>query len=210
VIIGLAAIVRPTALFPWIGMFLVLYSEKSWQKMFIFSLTSGLTVCLLFIFNEHFYNDILRQFHSYSTLPNVSKAVLDNLKTEGEGSHFGWPFVNLVKATFILTPPIWKIAFVWAHVIAIFVSIIIAIKNKLYQNSLEKIFFVWAFLNSLFIFSTGEFWAFYSFDRYFIWALPAYLFLIKDRVKFNKKTIIILFILSFSLAVFSSAKYFIN
>ena len=211
ILIGFAAIIRPTAFFPFLGMAYVLLAEKDWKSSFLFWTTSGLMVSLLLVFNYYYYEDPLRQFHSYSTLPNVNVEVLKHFNSEGQGSHFGLPLVNIIKTTFLVKPPLWKIVFIWSHVLFILLALFLGVKKNSLSNKSESIFLIWAIFNSIFILSTGEYWAFYSFDRYFIWALPAYLFLIRDieAIKNKSKLFFVAgFLLSIVFSFFGSLKHF--
>ena len=209
IFIAFASLVRPMALFPWVGMFFVLFYRKQFKELIWFCVISGMVAGLIFPFNYYTFNDSLQQFHSYSSIENVDPAIINKISNSANGSHFGLPFVNIVKAVIYLDIPIWKLVFISSHIVFILTSLFLGFKYKVYRTNLGLILLIWSILNSLFIFSTGEYWAFYSFDRYLTWALPAYLYLFIKPFRLKPNLILVLYFLSFLVAAFGSWKPFV-
>lgn len=177
---GLAALVRPTAVFLTLGIVASMAVQRRWKDGLKYAACAGLGASLLFGINVWKFGDPLHSFNSYAGLPNINPAAAEMLGlAPGEGSHFGPPLVNLVKTSLLPITPKWKIFFIWGHVAAL--AVVLALGLRRVRESPQMLAaWLWVAGNGAFILCTGPYWAFHSFDRYFTWALPACLLLV-DR-----------------------------
>lgn len=179
---GVTALVRPTAVFLAVGMGVNCVVNRKWRDLLMYAIPCGLGAALLFVYAGWMFGDALHHFHSYESLPNIGEAASTALGLKaGEGSHFGWPFVNLIKATMLPFTPLWKIAYVWLHVVALLAIVVLGLR-RLRASSLHVVAAICALGTAAFILCTGPYWAFHAFDRYFTWALPAYLIILRSRL----------------------------
>jgi hypothetical protein len=176
-LVGFAALIRPTALFAWAGGALVLWRRRQWRKLVLWSVISAAVASLIVPINLKLYSEALRQTKLYSTLPNIGDAARRAGIGAGKFGHLGIPFKALVETPLLVNIPTWKIVYIWAHVLMILVSCWLALR-RIGASELEGMLSVWALLNSAFIISAGPYWGFHSFDRYCLWAMPAYMFLL--------------------------------
>lgn len=176
---GLAAVVRPTAVFLALGVLVELLWRRKWLAFAKYALVAGLGASLLLVINALYFRNPLHSFNSYSGLPNIGAAAPMLGLAPGEGSHFGPPFVNLIKTTLLPITPKWKILFIWGHVVALVAVLALGLR-RWREKPWMPACWLWTAGNGVFILCTGPYWAFHAFDRYFTWALPACLLLV-DR-----------------------------
>lgn len=186
VLMGLAALIRPTALFPWCAVLVhLLITSAGPRKVATWVLLSGFIAGAVIPLNVYLYDEPFRQLNQYLTLPNLREdAQAAGLAVRGAG-HFGWPFQALLETPLLVHVPTWKIGYVWFHV----VLVVVASTRVFWFKSLDAvsgIAAVWAVANSLFIVCAGPYWGFHSFDRYCLWAMPAYLVLIQKWLPSNR------------------------
>jgi hypothetical protein len=123
-----------------------------------------------------YYGDWNHQAHLHGAPSNILPEVLRILTPNGiSRTYFAVPFQALIETPFKIPTPLWKILFIYAHVVAAITATIILFR-RCRRSDLTFIFALWALANTIFIVSTGTYWGFHSFDRYFVWALPAYLY----------------------------------
>jgi hypothetical protein len=176
--IGFAGLIRPTAAFAWAAGGLVLWRGRQWRKLVLWSAVSALVVSLIVPLNLKLYGEPLRQTKLYNSLPNIGNEAREAGISEGKFGHLGIPFKALVETPILVRVPKWKIFYVWAHVVMILGACWFAFRH-INGSDLDQVLSVWALLNSAFIVSTGPYWGFHSFDRYCLWAMPAYMFLLR-------------------------------
>jgi hypothetical protein len=184
-LMGLAATIRPTALFPWLAVLFDLWKTGSPKRtvarwIALSGLVAGMTVPL----NVYLYGVPFRQLEGYSTLPNVGKGVLaSGLACEGAG-HFGFPFRALVETPLRVHVPLWKVGFIYGHLAVVLLACgeSLRTRNSASRTRIWRVSAVWALLNTAFVVCAGPYWGFHSFDRYCLWALPAYLVLLSRRL----------------------------
>jgi|GEM_PF-7032718 len=180
IITGLTAWVRPVAFFLWCGQTLVLLQQKQYRIAITTSAIAGFAASSLFLFNFAIFQDPFIQFNQYGTLPNISDTHREMLGlADGTGSHSGLPFSNFIAASLRTSPPLWKQIFIWGHAICLCLILLWSMLNFKFHDKNRVLHCINATGMGLFIFSTGPYWAFYSFDRYFVWALPSYLILLE-------------------------------
>lgn len=144
------------------------------------SLAGGLVIGVLpFVaVNLWLYGDILRQVHVYSAPLNELNLDAVSYQALGQPSgHWGIPFYHVLLTPWRVPVPLWKVLYIYAHVIAILILVPVAISQlrRGWQDDLGRA--RWCLLgsfvaNSALIVSTGPYWAFHTFDRYFVWGLP--------------------------------------
>lgn len=179
-ITGLTAWIRPLSFFLWIGQSLIYLRQRQIKTWLTTSIIAGGVVLMMFVFNKAVFGVPFIQFQQYSCLPNISPEQFQMLNLqEGQGSHSGFPFVNLVKASLYTNPPLWKQIFVWSHVLFLCGLILFCFIRPQFKDEEWSLHFINSLGVALFIFSTGPYWAFHSFDRYFSWGLPSYLILLR-------------------------------
>ncbi|MDD2765422.1 MAG: hypothetical protein PHE83_15780 [Opitutaceae bacterium] len=167
----------------WAAMAVVLGANesrlrRSWRQV---ALTiSGIFVGLspLILINLHFYGDVWHQVRVYAAplnALNVHGAVSQTLGP-AQG-HWGPPFWYVLATPWIVPVPFWKVAYIYAHVVALLLLIPVALSGMREEfngrRDLARILLFGAFvLNGILIVCGGPYWGFHSFDRYFLWGLP--------------------------------------
>jgi hypothetical protein len=203
-LMGFAAAIRPTALLPWLAVLFELCKSKSSKGTLArwigwSGLVAGMTIPL----NIHLYGAPFRQLERYSTLPNVgAEAIAAGLDKAGAG-HFGPPFRALIETPLRVHVPAWKIVFIYGHLAVV----LLACRESLRCRDLKsrtriwRVCAMWAVLNTAFIVSTGPYWGFHAFDRYCLWAMPAYLVLLQRYLPRRFSVWVMIAICSTGLAV---------
>jgi hypothetical protein len=140
-----------------------------------------LPVLGLLAINVWLYGSPLEQLHVYGqplsqlNIPPELAAQLHN-----PSGHWGWPFEHLLLTPWHTHVPLWKIAYIYAHlpVLLLLMWRAAAFLGKKSGSEAWQIAVVFGFLaNSALILCTGPYWGFESFDRYFVWGLPGALWL---------------------------------
>jgi len=157
-----------------------------WESRHIASLrpalaaASGLLIGVLPLvtINLWLFGDVLHQLRVYAAPLNELNLDADRYQALGQPSgHWGLPFLHVLLTPWQVSVPLWKTIYVYGHVVAILILVPAALRG-LKQGWTDDIgrarwFLLGAFVaNSGLIVSTGPYWAFQSFDRYFIWGLP--------------------------------------
>jgi hypothetical protein len=175
---GWAVVTKPFGIAALAGVLLVVASKSgtgAWgRSVFRFLGAAAVGPLLLIVFNVHLYGDPLAQLHTYAkgiSELNVASDVAARLGFP-EG-HWGYPFYWLIMTPLRVPVPIWKLFYIYAHVVALVVLGVMAIAGVREASVLGRGMRVWLVLCALLIVSTGPYWAFQSFDRYFLWLLPA-------------------------------------
>jgi hypothetical protein len=184
-LMGFAGLVRPTAVFAWAGVIADLIHRRAGKREWVaWILVCGGIAALTVPIDLAIYGVPLRQFEEYSRLPNIDAEARTALKDE-VGGHLGIPFRALLMTPFQVNVPVWKVAFIWTQAVLVVAATAMAGAFCLRGHGPDRVLAVWAMLNTAFIVSAGPYWGFYTFDRYLLWALPAYLFvsrrIIPDR-----------------------------
>ena len=174
--VALAVLVRPTAVFVAAGLALVLVRRRRWGALAGWSALCLIGPAATVALNVRYYGEWDRQARLHGAPINVPPEALRALAPDGQTrTYFCAPFEALVKTPLVLPTPKWKVAFVYAHVLAVLLATALAVWHAR-RSELDLVIGVWALLNTCFIVSTGPYWGFHSFDRYCVWGLPAYLY----------------------------------
>lgn len=152
--------------------------QRQWLPLAKAALGCTVGVLPFFATNLWLYDELFRQVRIYS-------APLDTLNLDPERyaalgapkGHWGVPFEHVLMTPWRVAVPLWKTGYVYAHVAALLVLLPVAVKalakgwhdNRTCARWILLASFV---LNSALIVSTGPYWGFHSFDRYFVWGLP--------------------------------------
>jgi hypothetical protein len=136
--------------------------------------------------NLRLYGDMLHQFHVYAApLAQLNLAGVDAYASAS--GHWSMPFAALLTTPWRTPVPAWKMLYVYAHVVALFVLVTVPAwrcwRARANNNALTLVLLGWLVLNSAAIVCGGPYWGFHSFDRYFVWAWPAALVLNADFVE---------------------------
>jgi hypothetical protein len=180
-----AIAVRPNGVFVWIALAFVMWRRRSWSALAAHTTIAAAGLAIVYALNVHLFGDGLRQVHLYSGLPNVSpQAAAAIARLPLSAGHLGLPFVHLLVTPFIVSVPLWKVVFIWAHAVAVVLICAHGARRLAAErgNHLFVMMLIWAVLNTAFVLCTGPYWGFYAFDRYCIWALPAYLYIVRDEL----------------------------
>ncbi|MEQ1885613.1 MAG: hypothetical protein ABL967_11170 [Bryobacteraceae bacterium] len=180
ILMGFAALIRPTALFPWLGVFVYLLATSDNRRLIIkWVFWSGLVASLTLAINFALYGAPFRQLQQYANLPNISESAQVSGLSSGGYGHLGFPFKALVLTPFFLQVPLWKVFYIWGNAIFVLWASVRAYTSWK-SGGLSTVFAIWAITNTAFIVSTGPYWGFHSFDRYALWAMPAYLYFFRE------------------------------
>lgn len=176
-----ALLMRPHALAAWLALAFAFWRDRDLGGLARHGAVAALVGGLTLVWNQAYYGDALYQLHTYETLTNYSNAEAV-LAAHGVGpGHWGAPFRHLVMTPIWIPVPPWKVVFIWAHVAAVLGASAIGVA-RWGRSRLHDLFTVWAVMNTAFIVCAGPYWGFHSFDRYTVWALPAYAFLLRQVV----------------------------
>lgn len=220
-----ALAVRPNAAFVWLALALIMWRRRAWTGLRYHTAFAAATVLAVVAFNIHFYGDPLRQVHLYKTLPNAAPEAVEALRQFlPQTGHLGLPFVNVLATPFILKVPLWKTAYIWLHALAICLVSWVGLRELRSQKrasassmtpsadargrELHTIMTVWAVLNTLFVVCTGPYWGFFTFDRYCLWALPAYLYIARNFLPQRSLVWAVIGSSSLALALYNQTRYF--
>lgn len=161
------------------GLALLMAYPRQLRHAALYTAGSLLPVVGLVILNLRIFGSPWHQLEVYG-LPldqlNVAPEIAARLgQTSG---HWGLPFRHLLATPWIITVPVWKIAYIYAHAAALLALVFPAIRS-LGRNpaAWERALAIGFLANGALIVSTGPYWGFYSFDRYFVWGLPGALWL---------------------------------
>lgn len=212
-----AMIVRPTGAFVWVALAYVMMRRRNWSALAMHCVIAAFAIAFVLAFNQHFYGDALRQAHLYSQLPNIGEdgaAAIARLP-HGAG-HLGIPFLHLIATPFVLHVPTWKVVYIWLHAVLVVAACVIGVRDWRASASerdtrgseLDAMMLIWAVLNTAFILCTGPYWGFFTFDRYCLWAMPAYLYLARAYLPKRNVLWIALASVSIGLAFWGTARRF--
>ena len=126
--------------------------------------------------NVALYKDPLYQLHVYaSPLSKLNLSADAAARLNEPSGHWGTPFRALIETPLQFRVPTWKLIYIYGHVLVLAILLAAGVKRFLGnpRQPAEAAMVVWLGLNSIAIVSAGPYWGFYSFDRYFVWALPA-------------------------------------
>jgi hypothetical protein len=224
---GAAMIVRPNGGFVWLAIAYAIWRRRAWRAFVAHCAIASVCVAVVLAFNLHFYGDALRQAHVYgdwSTNFDAETAARIGRLPFSSGP-FSLPMLHLIATPFLVHVPAWKTLFVWTHAVLVFAACACGfigmrrigwrrafgprIADDIAQDTeLQAMMLMWAVLCTAFIVSTGPYWGFHSFDRYCVWALPAYLYLARDHLPKRNAVWIALGVSSLALALWSQARAF--
>jgi len=157
--------------------------------------------------NLRMYGDLFRQVRAYSVRLEELNISADAAERLGHPSgHLGIPFVNILITPWKVPTPLWKVLYIYVHLAALLAVLVISFRRMRYWRQfgeLETCMFAWFLGGSLLIVSTGPYWGFHSFDRYFLWAWPAMLWIGRDYFRAGFRVRLALLALSVSMAAFA-------
>lgn len=222
---GLAAaamLVRPNGVFVLAALALAALQRRAFRSFFAHGAFAAAATALVVVLNLHFYGDPLRQSHLYEGLPNVGNAEAALVAAGFKPGHFGPPFLHLLATPWLLPVPGWKVIFIWSHLLAVLgacaagvlglrgagVGLRDLITRKAVDRAqeLQLMLVSWAVLNTAFIVCTGPYWGFYSFDRYCTWALPAYVYCLRQFLPARRLTWLLVGAVSIALVIAHQAR----
>ena len=126
--------------------------------------------------NVVLYKDPLYQLHVYSSpLSKLNLSADAASKLNDPSGHWGVPFRALIETPRHFPVPLWKLTYIYGHVLLLGLFVLVGVRGYLkgIRAPETTAMAVWLVLNSAAIVCAGPYWGFYSFDRYFVWALPA-------------------------------------
>ncbi len=175
-VMGAAGLFRPASVFACLGGVFLLPESGRGPAFVRYVLGCGLIAGMLLPFNRIEYGDWLHQLGMYGHAANIPATALAQLGYDAANApHWGWPFQALIAGALRLPVPTWKLCYIAANVAMVLVAMAIAARRLAggAASAFDRAMAAWLFGNSLFIFSTGPYWGFHSFDRYAVWAMPA-------------------------------------
>lgn len=171
---AMASLTRPQAVFAGAAILVNLFRLRKFKAAAKWVFAASLGPLALILFNIFTYKDWVHQARMYSMTPNVNDEILKSLTAfMSERNFFNLPFVSLILTPILSPTPTWKIVFVLTNVVFVLSSSII-LGMRIKRDSFTAHYGIWAILNTAFIVCGGPYWGFHSFDRYAVWALPAY------------------------------------
>jgi hypothetical protein len=157
--------------------------------------------------NHLLYRDVLRQLHVYaSPLASLNLAGVDAQGLAGASGHWSWPLQALVQTPRFVPVPLWKLVYIYGHVLALAVLFFRPAWQLWRTRSADPLTLVllaWFAGNSAAILCGGPYWGFHSFDRYFLWSWPAALLLNADLVRAHPRWVLVGSLASIALTLFA-------
>ncbi len=183
---GLLFVIRPFGV-AWAaagGLALLLAAPRDYRAPLRFAVAAAMPVLGLLALNARVFGDPLHQLHVYS-LPlaqlNLDPAVAARLGPAT--GHWDLPFRHVLLTPWLVRVPLWKVAYIYAHLAALLVLVVLAVRSLRGPAAAWERTLVFGFLfNGALIVCTGPYWGFHSFDRYFVWGLPGALWLARDWI----------------------------
>jgi hypothetical protein len=193
----------------WLGAFLLALFRPGWPGVRAagrICLSAAAPVAGLLLVSWAVYGDPLRQVHVYGrplAELNIPAGVATQLRNPS--GHWGWPFENLLLTPFRTRVPLWKVAYIYAHVPVLLIlawRAAVVLRDRAAQGWQAAL--AAGYLgNSALIVCTGPYWGFESFDRYFVWGLPGALWLAGKWLGANARWHWLLFPLSLAAGLWS-------
>lgn len=180
-LLGAAASVRPVALFPALAVGLVLWVRRRWQTAFILAASSALVVAGVLLFNRSWLGDALVSLNRYQDVGGFS------------GELFVLPFSALLSISFSGQLPLWKSAYLMAHLAFALAACGFAARESFVRRGSEDerlalLAFAWLFGNTIFAVSIGSVPGVNDFHRYIIPALPAAFYALREFLPYGPLT----------------------
>lgn len=183
---GFLVVIRPFGI-AWvaaIGIALLWRNPAATRQLARFVLGGLIPAVLLLTINARVFGDPLHQLHVYGLPLDQLNLPTDTAAQIGQATgHWDLPFKHVLLTPWLVSIPLWKVAYIYAHLIALVALIWIGVRT------LPRIEIPWQralalgfLLNAALIVSAGPYWGFHSFDRYFVWGLPGALWLARDYV----------------------------
>ncbi|HEX2060842.1 MAG TPA: hypothetical protein VHK90_08870 [Thermoanaerobaculia bacterium] len=86
----------------------------------------------------------------------------------GGNAIFTWPFASLIGVPLRESVPLWKIAYIWAHVAVVLAGLVLLLRER----PRDRTSLAWLATNTAIAVSIGGIWGFHEFHRFLIPALP--------------------------------------
>jgi hypothetical protein len=214
--IGVMIGVRPYGLALLLGQLLVLLRRGGIgmaARLAAYGVGAALFPLLCAAVNLRLYGDVLRQLRMYGGHLGALNIGAEAAARLGDPTgHLGWPFVSLVATPLYVPTPLWKVAYVYVHVVLLLLLIVITAQRLVRRRDMSEVdvcMATWFLLNAALIVCGGPYWGFHAFDRYFVWAWPAGLWLARDRLRLSRRAHLALAAASVLMVAFSVGRYLV-
>lgn len=177
-LVSAALVLRPHALAAWLALAYGFRRRRDVRGLAWHAGVAAATGMLVLVWNHAYFGDALYQLHTYQRLTNYGDAEAALAQHGAGAGHWGLPFVHLIVTPFWVAVPLWKVVFIWTHAAATLVACVAGVR-RWGSGELHDVLTIWALLNTALIVCAGPYWGFHSFDRYTVWALPAYAWLLR-------------------------------
>lgn len=204
--LGWMGAIRPHALALLVGQAVLLHRRRrgiqlgGWIRYAgALSIAPAITLSL----NWSLYGDPFHQLHVYSKPLTELNLSLEQAAPFASG-HWGAPFYWLIATPLLSSVPALKWTYVYAHVAALVVLAFWGVRDwrRGESSDVDLCMLIWLVANAGLIVSAGPYWGFHSFDRYFLWAWPAGLWILRGRVRLRSPLITGLSLLSLMTALY--------
>jgi hypothetical protein len=170
-----------------------------------FAIAAAVPVAGLLVLNGMIYGHPLQQVHTYGrplAELNIPPGISRDLGNPS--GHWGWPFEHLLLTPWRTHVPLWKSAYIYAHVPVLLLLVwraVASLRSKPPGEDWEAALVLGFLLNAALIVCAGPYWGFESFDRYFVWGLPGALWLSRGWLAGRPKWHFLLFPVSVALSL---------
>jgi hypothetical protein len=169
--LGLGGIVRPVACFAVAGAIFSAARQRDWRKAALVAVASAAVVAVAALVIHQLTGDALSNLKTYRDDPRAYN-----------GELFTYPFKSLLTTPQVMRVPLWKIAYIWAYVLATLAAMgVLAVRwwqkwHSGQPDTVESLMLPWLVGNTCLILCVGNIWGFQAFHRFSAWALPPMLF----------------------------------
>lgn len=180
-------------------------NRRSNSPVAAFVFAAAVPVVGLFLLNWVVYGNPVQQVHTYGrplVALNIPPAIAVDLNNPS--GHWGWPFEHLLLTPWRTHVPLWKTAYIYAHVPVLLLLVwnaVASLRSKVPVEAWKTALVLGFLYNSALIVCTGPYWGFESFDRYFVWGLPGALWLSRRWLSAQSRWHWILFPVSVALSL---------
>lgn len=165
---------------------------------------------LTVVLDLHFFGDPLHQVAVYAMpLAGLNVGPQEVAALGHPAGHWGLPFVALATTPWRVPAPAWKVAYIYANVAIVLWASWRAWRSLRRRQAadVDVMLGVWLIGNTGFAMCGGPYWGFFSFDRWCVWALPAWLWSCRDLFERGRRVTAAIGITSVGLAAWALSRY---
>lgn len=162
-LVGLGGVQRPMACFALLGWMVVLFRRRQFGAALVMGVAAAAVVGATLAGVQYWFGDALHGVRFYAT-SDQSYA----------GELLTWPMKSLIFTPFYQPVQMFKIPYIWAHVLLTFAGIaLLAWQIRAgWGDDRRLLAVIWLSLNTLYVLMIGSDWGFHALPRFLIPGLP--------------------------------------